>query len=136
MKRRDVLKTVPFLTAAPFFGAEGPKLSNTVINASGAKVTHEAFGELRIYFQGATDQIQSMTAGSLSLKPGMSPHPPHQHPEEEFMVITEGAGEITVEGKPHQVGPGSMMYCASGHMHGITNTGQGPLLFYFYKWKA
>jgi hypothetical protein len=28
-----------------------------------------------------------MTAGSLRLKPGMEPHPPHTHPEEEFMLI-------------------------------------------------
>ena len=77
-----------------------------------------------------------MTAGSLLLKSGMSPHPPHQHPEEEFMVITQGTGEISVEGKVTQVGPGSMMYCAGGHLHGIVNTGPTPLLFYFYKWKA
>ena len=58
---------------------------------------------------GPTDQVQSMTAGSLRLKPGMSPHPPHQHPEEEFMVITEGSGEITVAGKKTSVAPGLIM---------------------------
>ncbi len=52
------------------------------------------------------------------------------------MVITEGSGEITVGGKTTQVGPGSMMYCAANHVHGIVNTGKAPLLFYFYKWKA
>src|SRR5258708_40115550 len=77
-----------------------------------------------------------MTAGSLRLKPGMSPHAPHQHPEEEFMVITEGAGEIVVDGKTTRVSSGSMMYCAAGTLHGIVNTGKDPLLFYFYKWKV
>ena len=77
-----------------------------------------------------------MIAGSLQLKPGMSPHPPHQHEEEEFMIITEGTGEIVVDGKKSQVGPGSMMYCESNHVHGIVNTGKAPLLFYYYKWKA
>ena len=57
-----------------------------------AKVTHENFGDLRIYMEGSTDQLGAMTFGSLMLKPGMSPHPPHEHPEEEIMVITEGAG--------------------------------------------
>ena len=74
----------------------------------------KTFGDLAIYFSGATDQVGSMTAGSLRLKPGMSPHPPHQHPEEEFMVITEGTGEIVVEGKTTKVAAGSMMYCAGG----------------------
>jgi len=77
-----------------------------------------------------------MTAGSLRLKSGMSPHPPHTHPEEEFMVIAEGTGEITVEGKMTKVAPGSMMFCAAGTLHGIINTGKAPLLFYFYKWKV
>ena len=99
-------------------------------------MTHEPFGDLAIYFTGPTDQVGSMTAGSLRLKPGMSPHPPHQHPEEEFMVIAEGHGEILVDGKTTKVGPGSMMYSAGGKQHGIVNTGKEPLLFYFYKWKV
>jgi len=126
------------LSAAAALGlpaAEG-KLPNGTMSASQAKLDKQPFGDLRIYYDGPTGQVRSMTAGSLLLKPGMSPHPPHEHPEEEFMVITEGAGEITVEGKATQVGPGSMMYCAAGHLHGIVNTGQKPLLFYFYKWKA
>jgi len=138
MKRRDLLKTAPVLAASAgaFFGAGAPKLGSTVIDESKAQLTHEPFGDQRIYFQGPTGQVQSMTAGSLLLKPGMSPHPPHQHPEEEFMIITEGTAQITVEGKPYHVGPGSMMYCEGGKLHGITNTGKISLLFYFYKWKA
>jgi mannose-6-phosphate isomerase-like protein (cupin superfamily) len=115
---------------------EGGKLTSGTLDAPQAKVTHEVFGDLAIYFNGATDQIGSMTAGSLRLKPGMSPHPPHQHPEEEFMVITEGSGEILVEDKTTKVVAGSMMYCAGGKTHGIVNTGKVPLLFYFYKWKV
>lgn len=126
------------LAAAPaLFAAEGArKFPNITLDEQQAKLTKEPFGDLRIYFEGATDQIRSMTAGSLRLKPGMSPHPPHEHPEEEFMVITEGTGEIFVDGKTSKVGPGTMMYCAANKSHGIKNTGKTPLLFYFYKWKA
>ncbi len=132
MKRRDlILSAVPALAfAAP------PRLPDVVIDEAKAKLSREAFGDLRVYFDGPTDQLKSMTAGSLRLKPGMSPHPPHQHPEEEFMVVTEGTGEMTVDGKKVPVGPGSMMYCAGGKLHGILNTGKTPLLFYYYKWKA
>ena len=111
-------------------------IPSTVFDTSKATLTHEAFGDQHIYFAGATDQIQSMTAGSLLLNAGMSPHAPHQHPEEEFMVITEGTGEIVVDGKKTKVGPGSMMYCAANKLHGIVNTGKTPLLLYFYKWKV
>jgi mannose-6-phosphate isomerase-like protein (cupin superfamily) len=135
--RRDLLIAgAAFGMAARLQAAEGAKLPSATLGSGQAKVTHEPFGDLAIYFSGATDQVQSMTGGSLRLKPGMSPHPPHQHPEEEFMVITEGTGDVMVDGKTTKVAPGSMMYCAAGTLHGILNTGKGPLLFYFYKWKV
>ena len=121
------------LSAVPAM-AGAAKLPNSVVDMSKAKLSKETFGDLRVYFDGPTDQLRVMTAGSLLLKPGMSPHAPHKHPEEEIMVVTEGAGEISVEGKVTKVGPGSMMYCAADHMHGIVNTGKTPLMFYYYKW--
>ncbi len=123
----------PFL-AFPF--TAGATLSDGTLDESRAKLTKESFGDLRIYYDGPTDQLKAMTAGSLRLKPGASPHEPHKHPEEEFMVITEGTGEISVEGKITKVGPGVMMYCAGNKLHGIVNSGKTPLLFYFYKWRA
>lgn len=135
MKRRQVLQMAG-LSAMPMFAAGAPKLPNGTLDEAKAKLTKETFGDLRIYYDGPTDQLKAMTAGSLRLKPGMTPHPPHQHPEEEFMVITEGTGEIVIDGKTTKVGPGSMMYSAANKVHGIVNTGKTPLLFFFYKWKA
>jgi len=133
--RRDLLKLAG-LGGMAFVPAHGASIPNATLSARQAKLTKEPFGDLLIYFDGATDQVKSMTAGSLRLKPGATPHAPHQHPEEEFLVVTEGNGEISLDGKVTQVGPGSMMYCAANHLHGIVNTGKAPLLFYFYKWKA
>lgn len=111
-------------------------LPNTVIHMDTATALEENGQPLKIYFNGPTDQLKGMTAGNLLLDPGMSPHPPHKHPEEEFMLIASGTGEILVNGQTHQVGPGSMMYCAGEHWHGITNTGTEKMLFYFWKWLA
>ncbi|MCS7023564.1 MAG: cupin domain-containing protein [Bryobacteraceae bacterium] len=134
-QRRRFLQSLPAMPLLVFAGNKKP-IPNLTLSQSEAKFTQEKFGELRIYFEGSTDQIRSMTAGSLRLKPGMSPHPPHTHPEEEFLVVTEGTGEIILEGKVTKVGPGAMMYCAANKSHGIVNTGKTPLLFYFYKWQA
>src|SRR4051794_32804994 len=105
MQRRDLLKmstTAPFL-ATPLSALS--KLPDGTQDESQAKLTKEPFGDLRIYYEGSTDQLKTMTAGSLRLKPGASPHPPHVHPEEEFMVVTEGTGEISVNGNVTKVGP-------------------------------
>ena len=134
MKRRKILPLagVPFLPAA----ATLPHWPNTIFDPDKAKKVPDVSGDLRIYHEGPTGMLKSMTVGSLRLKAGMSPHPPHQHPEEEFMVVTEGTGEIEIEGKSVKVGAGSLMYCAGHKLHAIKNTGQAPLLFYFYKWIA
>lgn len=134
MKRRRLLMSAMAL-AVPGAAAP-PKLPDGVMDEKRAKLIKEPFGDLRIYYEGPTDQVKSMTAGSLRLNAGASPHPPHKHPEEEFMLITEGTGEMTVDGKPSKVGPGTMMYCAANKLHGIVNTGKTPLLFYFWKWQA
>ncbi len=133
--RRNAFLAIAGMAGLPAIAATG-KLPNGTVNAGKANLTKEAFGDNRVYFDGPTDQLKAMTAGSLTLKPGMSPHPPHEHPEEELMMIAEGNGEIVVDGKKSAVGPGSIMYCEGGHQHGIVNTGKTPLLFYYCKWKA
>jgi mannose-6-phosphate isomerase-like protein (cupin superfamily) len=133
--RRNAFLAFAGLAGLPAIMRAG-KLPNTTLDGGKATVTKEEFGDLRVYFDGPTDQLKSMTTGSLMLKAGMSPHPPHEHPEEEIMVITEGTGEVVVDGKKSRVGPGSMMYCAGGKLHGIVNMGKTPLLFYYFKWKA
>src|SRR5258708_1411223 len=130
-----------FFGASAGIGAAGilmgaPRLPDVTLDESKAKLTKEAFGDLKIYFDGPTDQLKAMTAGSLRLKPGMSPHPPHQHPGGEIMVVHEGSGRRVVPGKVSKGGTGNMMYWAGNKLHGITNTGKAPVLFYFYKLKG
>ena len=50
------------------------------------------------------------------------------------MLIESGVGEIVVDGKTTRVGPGSAMYTAPNVSHGIVNTGDTPLVFYWVKW--
>src|SRR3954465_11541161 len=86
------------------------------------------------HYNGPTDELSGMVAGMCVLDPGSTPHPPHQHPEEEFMIVAAGTGECYCVGNTPQVGPGAMMYSAGNVMHGITNTGKVPLTFYWSKW--
>jgi mannose-6-phosphate isomerase-like protein (cupin superfamily) len=87
-----------------------------------------------VHYNGPTDQLTGMCTGMAVLEPGATPHPPHTHPEEEFMIVAEGTGEIDCGGTITQVGPGSIMYCAGNVSHGIVNTGKVPMTFYWSKW--
>jgi quercetin dioxygenase-like cupin family protein len=133
--RRELLKMTAMAALAGDAAFASPKLPNVTRGPKEGQMSHEEFGDLNVYFDGPTDQMSALTAGSLRLKPGKEPHPPHQHPEDEIMVVTEGTGEISIDGQVTKVASGSMMFCAGGTLHGIVNTGKTPLLFYYYKWK-
>jgi mannose-6-phosphate isomerase-like protein (cupin superfamily) len=89
-----------------------------------------------VHYNGPTDQLSGVSMGMAVLDPGGSPHEPHRHPEEEFLIVASGTGEILYGDSTTPVGPGSVMYCAGGTLHGIVNTGAVPLTFYWSKWMA
>jgi mannose-6-phosphate isomerase-like protein (cupin superfamily) len=91
-------------------------------------------GKLGIYLAGDTPGSSKFVTGRLVLDPGKTPHPPHTHLEEEIMVIEQGHGDIEIDGKITKVGPGSVMFTTPNVPHGIVNTGDTPIVFYFIKW--
>jgi len=112
------------------------QLVSALLDPSRARLEPGAVGEHRIYFQGATEGLKNLIVGSLALKPGQQPHPPHTHVDEEVIVLVEGTGEINLNGKSSRVGPGEVMYAAPNCLHGIRNTGSTPLTLYYFKWIA
>jgi mannose-6-phosphate isomerase-like protein (cupin superfamily) len=136
VNRRDVMGGLIALAGAASSMGAGEHWPDSVFNLEKGTTTQAPFGETTVFFDGATGQIQSMVAGSVLLHPGQEPHPPHQHPEEEFMLITEGHGEFVVGGKTSHAGPGTLLYCEGNHEHGIKNTGSTPLRFYYFKWSV
>jgi mannose-6-phosphate isomerase-like protein (cupin superfamily) len=109
-----------------------PKLRDGVITLRELPADAQAGCRVFVHYNGPTDQLTGMAV----LEPGASPHPPHRHPEEEFLIVADGSGEIECAGKVTPVGPGDIMYCAGDVLHGITNTGPVPLTFYWSKWLA
>jgi quercetin dioxygenase-like cupin family protein len=91
-------------------------------------------GQAGIYFQGTTAGTRNFVTGRFSLRPNTEPHPPHRHAEEEVLIVTAGTGEVYCDGKTTKVGPGAVMYTAPNVEHGLKNTGEEPLVFYFVKW--
>lgn len=115
----------------------GPALAYGVVTVEALQAEGAAPGAVAyVHYNGPTDQLTTMCTGMCVLEPGASPHPPHQHPEEETMIVAEGTGEITVDGKTTPVGPGAIMHTAGHTWHGIVNTGSTPMTFYFSKWMA
>jgi mannose-6-phosphate isomerase-like protein (cupin superfamily) len=113
-----------------------PKLVDGVLNLASVPDDYQNGCRVFVHYNGPTDQLNGMCTGMAVLDPGPSPHPPHRHPEEEFLIVADGTGEIECDGKITQVGPGSILYCTGNVLHGIVNTGKVPLTFYWSKWLA
>lgn len=116
--------------------ATAPKIRDGVLSLADVEPTTLPGSTVYPHYNGPTDQLDVLCAGMAILEPGASPHPPHRHPEEEILIIAAGTGVIECNGEMTDVGPGAIMYCASETLHGITNTGQTPMTFYWSKWYA
>ena len=133
LNRRTLLGTMAGLLAGGEM-LQASDLQPSLLDPRQAQVQHHPFGTQRIYFEGSTPGLKSLVIGSLVLSPGQQPHPPHRHPDEEIMIITEGTGQITMNGKASNVAPGAVMYVTPNYLHGVLNTGHTPLTFYYMKW--
>lgn len=106
------------------------------VKMSEYKDAGKAVGQAGAYLAGDTPGSTKFITGRFVLNPGQTPHPPHKHAEEEVMIIESGEGEIFCDGKTTKIGPGSVMYTTPNAPHGIVNTGDKPIVFYFIKWEA
>ena len=95
------------------------------------------WGELRLcHFTAETHGTKDTLVGYVTLNPGMENHPPHQHAEEEFILITRGKGKLHVAGKDYPAAEGDMFYAAPWVFHGITNDSSEELSFFVIKWNG
>ena len=74
----------------------GPKLPDGVIGIEALESSAPVSGCIVFtHYNGPTDELSGLALGMCVLDPGSSPHPPHQHPEEEFMIVASGRPDRT-----------------------------------------
>jgi len=113
---------------------DGALLHSRVVKAEGIQPEGAAPGaKAYVHFNGPTQQLAALASGFVTLDPGAQPHPPHRHPEEEIMIVGEGTGEFSVDGVASNVKMGDMVYVEANVLHGVRNTGQARMTFYFIK---
>lgn len=78
---------------------------------------------------------ENMFTAIADLLPGESVHPAHRHAEEEFLVITRGTGEWSLEDRQFAANSGDLLYASPWKMHGLVNTGTDTMSFFIIKWQ-
>jgi quercetin dioxygenase-like cupin family protein len=113
-----------------------PPLSSTIYDWNDIKAEPTKTGEKRQFLQAPTPTLDELELHVTTLNPGEAPHPPHQHPDEELIIIKEGTVESTVNGITKRIGPGSVIFQASNQLHGLRNVGTTKAVYHVIKWKT
>lgn len=111
-------------------------MGSTVLEWGALPVKEQKTGARRELFRAPTATLEELEGHVTTVNPGLAPHAPHQHPDEELMVLKEGTVEALVGGKTVRVGPGSVIFQASNQLHGLRNVGDVPATYHVFRWKS
>jgi len=82
--------------------------------------------------RGTVPTGEALELHETTVAPGKMPHPAHQHPHEEFILVREGTMDFIYGGDSHILGPGSVGYTAPNQMHGFKNVGSTPATYFIF----
>ena len=131
--RRDIaIAVVTFATTlgAVAVNSQTSVMTSTVVDWNSMTARTTNVGEVRQVFRNPTLTLEELECHITTVKPHMASHAPHQHPQEEMVIIKEGAVEVLVNGEWKKVSPGSIAFFSSNQMHGLRNVGDTPATYF------
>ena len=138
--RRDLL--VALLTATATLGgvatlrSQQPVMGSRVFDWESLTARNTAVGYSRPIVDQPTATLDQLEMHYTSLHYDKLSHAPHQHPDEELIVVKEGIVESLVNGETRKVGPGSVIFQAANQMHSIRNAGPGVATYLVIRWNS
>jgi mannose-6-phosphate isomerase-like protein (cupin superfamily) len=93
-------------------------------------------GAVRSVFRAPSATLDELEYHITTLNANQSPHPPHQHVNEEVIIVREGALEAYVNGAWTSVSNGSLIFFASNVPHTVRNVGSVPATYHVVNWKT
>ena len=140
LTKRDAL--VALLTMAATSGiialaqSEKPLMGSSIFEWNAIEAKPTKVGARRDFFQSPTATLDELECHVTTINAGEAPHPPHQHPDEELIIVKEGIVEVMINGQSKTVGPGSVVFQAANQLHGLRNTGKSAATYYVMRWKS
>jgi quercetin dioxygenase-like cupin family protein len=116
--------------------ADSPLMKSVVFPWESVAPSPTDVGAVRRFFRAPSATLDELESHVTTLNPGQSPHPPHQHVNEELIILKEGTLEAFVEGTWTPVSTGSIIFFASNHPHTVRNVGTGPATYYVVNWAS
>jgi mannose-6-phosphate isomerase-like protein (cupin superfamily) len=107
-----------------------------IVRWDDAGATTADWGEMRRYFTGQTAGTKDVLVAAAVIQPGKAVHRAHRHAEEEYLMLVEGNGTWSLDGKEIEAKRGDVLYAEPWVFHGLTNTGDRPLIFAVVRYNA
>ncbi len=103
-------------------------LKSGIVSFDDAKAQQADWGEMRRYFTGETSGTKNVLTAVAVVKPGKAVHRAHRHAEEEYLILVEGSGTWSLDGKQFPAKRGDILYVEPWVYHGLVNTSTEPLI--------
>jgi len=110
--------------------------TSTAIEWAGLEVKPTSIGARRHVMRTPTPTLDELEIHITTLNVGQVSHPPHQHQEEELLIVKEGTVETLQNGKASRLGPGSIIFHSSNDLHNIRNAGATPATYHVVQWRV
>jgi quercetin dioxygenase-like cupin family protein len=124
-----VVTTLSVMGQTPAAVASSARLGSTVFHWENLMARPSGVGVRRDVANQPTATLERFECHISTLNAGNMSHPPHRHPQEEFIIIKEGTLDVFINGKVQRVGPGSLFFFASNDLHNVTNVGDTPATY-------
>ena len=118
------------------FADDSPVMGSRVFDWNSMTEKPTASGSVRSVCSAPTATLENLEIHISTLNPGMSPHPPHKHPNEELIIVRQGTVETLSNGTWIRVGPGSVIFNGSNQLHGFKNVGNEPAIYHVVNFKT
>jgi len=134
--RRDLGLLLPALAATASAQEKGApkappmKLASKVYLYEDLPAKQNGANTGRAVLNGLTHSDFPVELHITELGPGQQPHPPHQHPNEEILMLRTGHLDVTIHGETTRATAGSVVYVASNVLHGWKNPGPEPAQYF------
>lgn len=92
-------------------------------------------GGKRQFMDRPTVLLENLEMHVTTLNEGIMSHAEHVHSNEEIILVMKGEVEESIDGTPHRLGPGSLIFLTDNVPHGIKNAGKGQCEYFAFKWK-
>ena len=120
----------------PPLPADPGRLGSAIFHWDRLEAVPTRVGTRRAITSLPTATMAHFSCHATTIRPGETPHEPHRHADEEIVFLRDGVLDVTLNGVTTRATPGSIVFIASGDLHGWRNAGETEATYYVIRIKT